>query len=209
MDAYSIARDIYLQRYLNEPGPDLDIDLRRYREGSQLVGDPLAIGLRDGRWFAAHWNLIPYDEWTNKALQLVAHDPDVGTIRDVWNLGAALEPRWSRMRVDSSQILHVAFDMRRPIQPQIADAQRKLSSIRDYLYRFTKTGKPRDKSENTWRDVYIFMLAKGKRVKVKEIAAEFFPRHDHASRELNVYRIIRRVAQAAARVGVVLPRCRS
>jgi hypothetical protein len=198
-----IWREIKLEQYLASHGPDEDIDLQRLHDATTMFGSILG-GIRCHRsknaWLASYIHSGHEDEWSNRARKLVVARRYDAIWYRLDKLAAALEPRFRFGQSAWNRILHIPIDMSRPIEEQLERARPRLTQARDYLYRYTRKGPPRDRTRTVWRDVYAFLLAEISGRSVSEIGQEVFPAEDKRSREAKVRMILGRVRSLARRI---------
>jgi hypothetical protein len=203
MDSAQIWREFMLYKYLKAHGPDEDIDLQRLQDATSVMGS-IEGGIRCHRtkdtWIASYVHSRLEDKWSKKARTLlVGRGPN-----DVWerldDLVAALEPRHKLKKSMWNRIFYIPIDMSRPIDEQLEAVRPRLTGAREYLYRYTRHGPPRDRSRTVWRDVYVFLLVKICGKTVAQIGEEVFPAEDKRSREKKVRAILGRVRTLARKV---------
>ncbi len=194
-------REIKIREYFHAQGPNTKIDLQRLADASLMIGGDLYCYRLHNTWLLALRGHIPRDSWERKAARLLRSEQYKKLSLRLRDLVTKLEPRLSG-RIEWNQVLHVPIDMTRPIEKQLDRIRPSLVEAQEYLYRYTRTSPPRDKTGTTWRNIYIWLLATVANRSAASIGEEVFPNEDRRSRRLKVNQIVRTVNNAAAAVGL-------
>jgi hypothetical protein len=203
MSEEELLRELYLKFYLEDHPALDDLDLEC------LVKAPLMLRRvqnAGGTYISSRTTRWDQDAsgWERKAreLSLKRQGPRRGFLST--DIAWAMDPRRGPKALAPNRFLAVPFDLSRSLQEQWKSVLPWLDDLADYAYRFTKTKRPRRRS-NTYRDIYIYLSVKLAGKTLASVAHDVFPREHPKNGQEKVRLAVRGVHRVVKRDGIPIP----